>query len=84
MVFFHQEISDIEFGIKGEPGWQQALELVLSGFGRRRERTLGPGLTEGWYSAWQGKLTADQNRNQTVPRFLNEIGLLTTFGRRWN
>ena len=36
VVFVHQQTSDIEFGIQGEPVWQQALELVLSGYSGAR------------------------------------------------
>jgi hypothetical protein len=84
VVFVHQETSAEWYGIQGEPGWNEALELVLSGYGRKRERTLGSGIIEGWYSTWQEELTTDRARNQVVPHFLNELGLLTPTGRLWN
>lgn len=84
VIFVHQETSGDWYGVQGEPGWQQALEDVLSGYGRRHERILGPGLTESWCSTWQEELTTDRARNQVVPQFLNELGLLTATGRRWN
>ena len=63
VIFVHQETSGDWYGVQGEPGWQQALEDVLSGYGRRHERTLGPGITESWYSTWQEELTTDRARD---------------------